>query len=222
MASEIQDLSAGTTSWVLNDDGTLSCAGLAVALGDGSVTVTDGTDTVVVDANTVSVTRGSSVISLSYQGVTATDGTNTRYFTPSGVLTGSGLQEAYCPVFEVTFEDDGATTLDTVPTGRTLYLLGANTETTVAWNGSSPDLDIGVAGGDTDGFIDGADLTLNGIKGLNADELGELLFDAGNNHTIVAKLPAGTVISALSTPGAGASAGTTLVRLFGFLVSATP
>lgn len=122
----------------------------------------------------------------------------------------------WSPLASASFGDTSPKTLFTVPPGEQWFVQAVQVKHVVAWDGTGADIDIGVSGGDVDGYHDGSahDVTDDAtVFGLAQDEAGALLWDAGNTHGIVSALAGGSAIIATITPGSTPTTGTTAFRL---------
>jgi len=91
---------------------------------------------------------------------------------------GIGLRVASA---EITHDGGATQSIVTLPANS--LVLDALFVVTEAFDGS-PTINIGVSGGDTDGFIADGKITktLGAVAGIEADDYGDLLWDTGNTH----------------------------------------
>ena len=113
----------------------------------------------------------------------------------------------------------GTTTVFTVPAGCLLFVDYVIASTEVLWDGTAPTLIVGVAGGDTDGYLPSIDLTATGVFGEAANTRGALLFDTAEDAVIVNTLIAGEVIRATVAVTGTPTVGYTDIYVFGTLVT---
>lgn len=153
--------------------------------------------------------------------IDGSDGDEIQIASVLGLEDAIRIKQDGCPypvVVRGSVSQNGAATqtIDTVPSGQIWLIKGCVLQNTSAWDGSGFDLDIGVSGGDTDGFYDGSGASFAGTVGVEAadpDDLGVLLFDSVDAHKIhyVVDATAGDVdLIATVTAGTGTAGNTTV------------
>ena len=101
-------------------------------------------------------------------------------------------------------------TLQTVPIGEIWLIKRCYIRTYTAWDGAGMDLDIGISGGDVDGFFDGSAVSFIGAAGVEASDpadQGVLLFSTDIlNYVVDATAGAIDIIATITTGGGTAGA----------------
>lgn len=118
----------------------------------------------------------------------------------------------------VAYDDTSPKTLFTFPQGENWVVRGCLVVIGDGFDGTSADLDIGISGGDTDGYIDGSGVTSfpASASALSDHDAGALLWDDTEDSRIahVPDTSSGAVnVIATITPGSGATAGSAIVIL---------
>lgn len=105
-------------------------------------------------------------------------------------------------------------TLFTVPVGEIWLFRRCIIRTTTAWDGTGFDLDVGINGGDADGFYDGSGASFagTGVEAADPADQGVLLFSTDALNHVVDATGGAVTIEAVVTAGTG-SAGVSKVFL---------
>jgi len=175
---------------------------------DGTVTAKDasGTETFSVDASGNMTAAGTATLT--------GDATASGDLTVTGDLTVSGYPQG-TPIWKtatVAFDDTSPKTLFSVPAGKIWIVDAIFTIEGTAWDGTGFEIDIGVSGDDTDGYIDGSAVNNDGsADGVDASDRGALLWSG--TAPLLSPLPAESDIIATITPGSGATEGDSTVYI---------
>jgi len=155
------------------------------------------------------------------KGELTVDGTITGDVTgsivaPSGGIWGGGI----LAVQPVAYDDaGGVATLYEAPAGSLVIIERAYFVATTGFDGTGAALTCGVTGGDVDGYLALTDISSGGPQGADDDELGALLWDAGNSHKRISTLTGGDVVEYNLTPGTTPTEGAGFLVLVGSLAT---
>lgn len=182
-----------------------------VTVKDGGAVFADGA-TIEVDT----VDEATAANGVAVDGVTLKDGA----VTATGTVVGENIERVLCTA-TVNYNDTSPLTLCTVPASHTWFVRRVMINMTTGFDGTTPDLDIGVQGGDADGYIDGSAIAgFPDSAGMSWDhEMGVLLFDTTEDSTNLSTLAAAGVIEAVITPGGGGTAGVAVVYIIGYEIA---
>lgn len=156
--------------------------------------------------------------------LSGTTGTFTGSVGVTGDVTASGGVRQGTTAWEMWTYDalldqtnqGGATTVYTVPAGKTLIMEYAVVVILSSFDGTTPTLILGDAS-DADGYIPSVDLTGSGATGLGADERGAYLWDGAGTHQILHTAAAADVVN-FTLGGSGATTGSVRIILMGRLL----